>query len=470
MANAVDSESEGDNSTPPRPSVAPRTTGILTNPIDPNEIDSDTILSKRINKKPSHQGQQLPEILLVKIQKVTPLAYNAIEPLGGDRIQLAEIEIKKYNAIKRLDYSLPFFTRPIPYPNPYENSRRRLRRASCSGSRDSYREGREGRSGYSDKTNTKDKDATISESNNNNTSITVKKKRRGLYKQPPNGKDIYKYKDENNTIYGFCGFGLYLAKRYIYLSSNLPTIWELNIIVATAKAINRRNNWLLDTGSDKTLTYDIEDFYIYQIDCPEDAYIYKDYSGNRVITLGYSEVIVRAELPDRGEYIFITTSYYTLGGYRKLFSIQKLLKDKGDILGYIDTTTGVLYLVSLKDNNVDTNSINLDLDDEDDIGYINQMRFDDPNKASLDLNNYDPNDIGYDPNEIVDNPYRILCDLDDFDLENIIESKDDNTGLVNKVIAYDIYYCLRYIGKNNLATKSNIGLNSLTVIPISLAN
>ncbi|KAJ5522376.1 hypothetical protein N7527_006491 [Penicillium freii] len=171
MADAVDSESEGDNSTLPRPPVAPRTTGVSTNPIDPNEIDSDTILSKRI---------------------------------GEDRIQLAEIEIKKYDAMKRSDYS---------------SSEPR------------------------DKTDTKDKDATVSESNNDDASTTVKKKRRGLRKQPPDSKDIHKYaremrggtqKDENNTMCSFYGFGPYPAKRC-----------------------------LLDTGSDKTLMYNIEDFYTY---------------------------------------------------------------------------------------------------------------------------------------------------------------------------------------------------------------
>lgn len=89
------------------------------------------------------------------------------------------------------------------------------------------------------------------------------------------------------------------------------------MIVATAKAVNRRNDWLLDTGSDKTPTHDIDDFHTYQIDSPEDAYVYKDYSGNRVITLGHGEVMVRAALPGPhgGEYTFMTTGYYTPGGH-----------------------------------------------------------------------------------------------------------------------------------------------------------
>ncbi|KAJ5533889.1 hypothetical protein N7527_000143, partial [Penicillium freii] len=204
--NTVDSESEGDNSTLPRPPIASYIIGILTNPIDPNEIDSDTVLSKRI---------------------------------GGDRIQLVEIEIKKYDAIKRLDYSL---------------------RATV-----------------------------VAE-------VAIEEAKEA------------EAKDENNIIYSFYGFGLYLVKRYIYLSN---------------------------------------------------------YSGNRVITLGYSEVI--------------------------------------------------LY--------------------------------------QLNSNNYDLNNIRYNTNEIIDDPYRILYNPNNFDLKNIIESKDNNTSLINK---------------NNLVTKSNIEPNSLTVIPIFL--
>ncbi|KAJ5951296.1 uncharacterized protein N7479_009709, partial [Penicillium vulpinum] len=129
---------------------------------------------------------------------------------------------------------------------------------------------------------------------------TKKKKKKGLRKQPTDSKDIYKY------------------------------VKEIRNIVAAVNSLNRKNNWLLDTGSDKILT-------------------------NRVVTLGYSEVIVRIALLglDRKIYSFIITSYYTLGGYSKLFSIQKLLKEKGDILGYVDTLTGVLYLVSLKDKDKD---------------------------------------------------------------------------------------------------------------------
>lgn len=80
---------------------------------------------------------------------------------------------------------------------------------------------------------------------------------------------------------------------------------------------------MLDTGSNKTLTYDLEDFYTYHLDHPDTAYIYKDYSRNRVVILGHGEVIVIAALSgqDGKIYLFMTTGYYTPRGYGKLFSI-----------------------------------------------------------------------------------------------------------------------------------------------------
>ncbi|KAJ5521360.1 hypothetical protein N7527_005475 [Penicillium freii] len=61
--------------------------------------------------------------------------YNILIELiqGGDRMQSVEIEMKKYDAIKRLDYSSPLLIYPIPYPDLYENSRRRLRRYNLLG-------------------------------------------------------------------------------------------------------------------------------------------------------------------------------------------------------------------------------------------------------------------------------------------------------------------------------------------------
>jgi hypothetical protein len=70
------------------------------------------------------------------------------------------------------------------------------------------------------------------------------------------------------------------------------------MVVAATCSVDRTNDWLLDTGSGKTLTHDIEDFHTYQLDHPNVAYAYKDYSGNRVVTLGHGEIIVRAALPN----------------------------------------------------------------------------------------------------------------------------------------------------------------------------
>ncbi|KAJ5260702.1 hypothetical protein N7505_009052 [Penicillium chrysogenum] len=59
------------------------------------------------------------------------------------------------------------------------------------------------------------------------------------------------------------------------------------------------------------------------IDYPDLAYVYKDYSGKRVVTLGHREIIVYTALPNSKTHSFITTGYYSPGGHRKLFSIQK---------------------------------------------------------------------------------------------------------------------------------------------------
>lgn len=101
------------------------------------------------------------------------------------------------------------------------------------------------------------------------------------------------------------------------------------MVVAAVNSVDRKNDWLLDTGSDKTLTHDLEDFHTYHLDHPDTAYAYKDYSGNRVVTLGHGEVIVRAALPglDGKTYSFMTTGYYTPGGHGKLFGMQKLLEE-----------------------------------------------------------------------------------------------------------------------------------------------
>ena len=99
------------------------------------------------------------------------------------------------------------------------------------------------------------------------------------------------------------------------------------MVITTASSVDRTNDWLLDTGSSKTLIYNLEDFHTYQIDHPNLAYVYKDYSGKRVVTLGYREIIIYVALPNGKTHSFMTTRYYSPGGHRKLFSIQKLLEE-----------------------------------------------------------------------------------------------------------------------------------------------
>lgn len=81
------------------------------------------------------------------------------------------------------------------------------------------------------------------------------------------------------------------------------------VVTAAINSVDKKNDWLLGTGSDKRLTHDIEDFHTYQLDHPDTAYAYKVYSGNRVVTLGHSEVMARAALPNAGKYTFITTGW-----------------------------------------------------------------------------------------------------------------------------------------------------------------
>ncbi|KAJ5458824.1 hypothetical protein N7530_010768 [Penicillium desertorum] len=121
---------------------------------------------------------------------------------------------------------------------------------------------------------------------------------------------------------------------------------------------------------------------------PDVTYAYKDYSGNRVVTLGHGEIIVRAALPNGKTHTWMITSYYSPRGHSKLFGMQKLLEEQdisyntrtkyltngnGDILGYADTSTGVPYLISPKEINYDPNEIDSDSDSDDDIGFINKV-------------------------------------------------------------------------------------------------
>ncbi|KAG0156277.1 hypothetical protein PDIDSM_3454 [Penicillium digitatum] len=274
-------------------------------------------------------------------------------------------------------------------------------RGNGRGGRGGNRGGRGGHNnnGHNDDNTQSNKDTNAVE---DDTATAKKKKKKGLRKQPADGKDIHEYanemrngtqKDDNNMC-SFCGFGPHTAKRCAYLSNpESPTSrWTKNMVVAAANSVDRRNDWLLDTGSDKTLTHDIEDFHTYQLDHPDTAYAYKDYSGNRVVTLGHGQIIVRTALPGRNgkTHSFMTTGYYTQGGHGKLLGMQKLLEEQhisydtrtkyltngeGDIVGYADTTTGVPYLVSPKDDG-DPNEVKSDIDsdsDDEEIGFVNKV-------------------------------------------------------------------------------------------------
>ncbi|KAJ5462345.1 hypothetical protein N7530_010550 [Penicillium desertorum] len=215
-------------------------------------------------------------------------------------------------------------------------------RGNGRGGRGSNRGGRGGHTGGHD--NTQPGKDVNSIDNNDNTN-SGKKKKKNLRKQPANDKDIHDYARE------------------------MRNEGQNNMVVAAACSVDRTNDWLLDTGSDKTLTHDIEDFHTYQLDHPDVAYAYKDYSGNRVVTLGHGEII----------------SWRTC----KLFGMQKLLEEQdisyntrtkhltnrnGDILGYADTSTGVPYLVSPREIDHDPNEIDSDSDSDDDrIGFVNKV-------------------------------------------------------------------------------------------------
>ncbi|OQE23967.1 hypothetical protein PENFLA_c010G09871 [Penicillium flavigenum] len=165
------------------------------------------------------------------------------------------------------------------------------------------------------------------------------------------------------------------------------------MVVAATSSIDRTNDWLLDTGSSRILTHDLKDFHTYQLDHPNLAYAYKDYSGRKIVTLGHGKIIVKAALPRPGgkTYTFITTGYYSPRGYRKLFGIQKLLEEQdisyntrtkhltngeGHILGYTDITDSVPYLISPKEIDHDPNEIDLDSDSDNNnhnIGFVNKV-------------------------------------------------------------------------------------------------
>lgn len=124
---------------------------------------------------------------------------------------------------------------------------------------------------------------------------------------------------------------------------------------------------------------------------------------------------------------------------------KHLTNGEGDILGFADTSSGVPYLVSPKDEE-DQDDADPD-SDEGNIGYVNQVRFDDPNEID-----YDPDEIEYETDEIVGDPNEALPDPDDFDLDNMTESDDDNIGFVTKVTPYNIHRRLGHAGKARIAS------------------
>lgn len=359
---------------------------------------------------PAHGLSQVLQNLELEVKKVQFI-----------REEVASLEPKKLNLDKVEEYwrALQAAADMEGVTNAVYNNNAGRGRGNGRGGRGGNRGGRGGHNnGHNKDDNTQSsKDINAIDED---VATAKKKKKRGLRKQPADGKDIHDYakemrngtqKDDNNMC-SFCGFGPHTAKRCAYLSDNPPASWEPsgnlwayskaiqrtqrqdgqnNMVVAAANSVDRKNDWLLDTGSDKTLTHDLEDFHTYQLDHPDTAYAYKDYSGNRVVTLGHGEVIVRAALPglDGKTYSFMTTGYYTPGGHGKLFGMQKLLEEqdisydtrtknltngRGDILGYADTSTGVPYLVSPKDDD-DPNEIksDTDSDDDDEIGFVNKV-------------------------------------------------------------------------------------------------
>ncbi|QQK47688.1 putative transposable element [Penicillium digitatum] len=361
--------------------------------------------------QPSHGLSQVLQNIELEVMKVQFI-----------REEVASLEPKKLTLDKVEEYwrALQAAADMEGVANATYNNNAGRGRGNGRGGRGGNRGGRGGHNnnGHNDDNTQSNKDTNAVE---DDTATAKKKKKKGLRKQPADGKDIHEYanemrngtqKDDNNMC-SFCGFGPHTAKRCAYLSENPPVSWEPsgnlwayskaiqraqrqdgqnNMVVAAANSVDRRNDWLLDTGSDKTLTHDIEDFHTYQLDHPDTAYAYKDYSGNRVVTLGHGQIIVRTALPGRNgkTHSFMTTGYYTQGGHGKLLGMQKLLEEQdisydtrtkyltngeGDIVGYGDTSTGVPYLVSPKDDD-DPNEVKSDIDsdsDDEEIGFVNKV-------------------------------------------------------------------------------------------------
>lgn len=201
---------------------------------------------------------------------------------------------------------------------------------------------------------------------------------------PPDGKDIRdwarekregKQKDDDGYC-TYCCYGPHNARDCGYISEKpparwhrSPNLWCLSEALKEGKASmaiamstsSRKNDWLLDTGSNMTLTHDLDDFYSYKDDDPAAAYAYRDYSGNRSITKGHGEILIKAKMANGEVEAFLINGYYSPGANGKLIGMIQLLQDldieynmrtqtlinsKGDVVGYTDTSDGVPYLIT----------------------------------------------------------------------------------------------------------------------------
>ncbi|KAI2732949.1 hypothetical protein DTO013E5_10235 [Penicillium roqueforti] len=269
---------------------------------------------------------------------------------------------------------------------------------------------RGGKGGNSEASSSQDNKSSKDDSSTSN----EPKKKKTLRNQPPPGKDIHEYvkekkegtqRDESGMC-AYCGFGPHKAQKCSYLSEDPPAhwthsphVWNYSIalrsegrsnmaITATARHTDSFNSWLIDTGSDKTLTHDFEDFYTYQEDSPESAYAYRDYSGNRVVTEGHGEVLVKAGLEDGTTYTFLTKGYYSPRGHGKLFGMQKLLEEQdisydtrtkrltdgtGKTVGVANTSLGVPYLIGPKEDDSHEEDSSYGSDSDEETGLVNKI-------------------------------------------------------------------------------------------------
>ncbi|KAG0157502.1 hypothetical protein PDIDSM_4687 [Penicillium digitatum] len=218
---------------------------------------------------------------LSKMPKYADQLYDELMSMtqGSDRMQTAFIEMRKFDKMKRSDYNsaseyieeyqrqyhvLARF-KAAPHPshglsqvlqnielevmkveeywralqaaadmegvaNATYNNNAGRGRGNGRGGRGGNRGGRGGQNnnGHNDDNTQSNKDTNAVE---DDTATAKKKKKKGLRKQPADGKDIHEYanemrngtqKDDNNMC-SFCGFGPHTAKRCAYLS-----IWRMD--------------------------------------------------------------------------------------------------------------------------------------------------------------------------------------------------------------------------------------------------